>query len=249
MTTRVFLAHPSYGQTEPESGFAERCASLRDDVEVHCASFRKSMTCHNFNDHLRECMQRGGYQYWCLLHADVAPAEGFVDAMLDSLESRDLDVTHAPCRYKNDSGKVMTALGRPGKFWGPNREITTSELAQLPHTFDADDVCELFDMPDRILLPNTGCMMFRLDSWIEDFPGFRMIDQFGRDSLSGDWVARSVSEDYWFGFWAAENGVRVGGTKHPTGHWGRREFRSDEICGQEHDEGFLRVAQLEGAAV
>jgi hypothetical protein len=241
MSKRIFLARPSYGPTEPESDYAAKVATLRDDVEVHSAGFRKSMTCHNFNDHLAYCMNRGGYTHWCLLHADIAPAPGFVDAMLDSLEANDLDVTHVPCRYKNDSQLLMTAMGRPGEVWGPNRQLTTTELADLPNTFDAETLCERWGMPNHILLPNTGCMLWRIGDWIENFPGFRMIDQFGRDSLSGNWVARSVSEDYWFGFWAHEHGVRVGGTKHTTGHWGRREFSSDEIGGAEHDDAYFRV--------
>jgi hypothetical protein len=240
---RVLLVRPYYWCRQPESDDAAKRGTARNDIEVHGASGENNMTCKNFNAHLAICMNAGGYDYWCLMHGDVAPADGFIDAMLDSLESTDLDVTHCPCRYKNDTGLVMTALGRPGKVWGPNRQLTLKELAKLPKTFDAQDLCNLWDMPDRILLPNTGCMMWKLGDWVEKFPGFKMIDEFGRDQRTGQWIARSVSEDYWFGFWAHENGVKVGGTKHPVGHWGRKEYSTDEICGQETDEQYLEVME------
>lgn len=249
MTHRVFLARPFFRARDPESDDASRQASLRDDVEVHGAGNENNMTCKNFNAMLALCMNRGGYDYFCLLHGDVAPKPWFLDAMIESLESTDLDVTHCPCRYKGVSGLVMTALGSPGKVWGPNRQLTTKELAKLPKTFDASDLINLWDMPGRILLPNTGCMLLKIGEWIERFPGFTMIDQLGRNVNTGEWVARSVSEDYWFGFWAHENGVKVGGTNHATEHWGRRAYSTDDICGQETDEGYLQATQMMECAV
>lgn len=240
---KVLLVRPFYKSREPESDDASKRASLRDGVVVHYASDENNMTCKNFNALLALCMNEGGYDYWGLLHGDVAPAPGFIDAMIDSCESHGLDATHIPCRYKNDSGLVMTALGRPGQIWGPNRQLTTAELAQLPQTFDAETLSSFWDMPGRILLPNTGCMLWKIGDWIERFPGFQMIDQFGRNALTGDWVARSVSEDYWFGFWAHDNGVKVGATQHACGHWGRKEYSTAHISGQLRDEMYFEVME------
>lgn len=241
----VFLARPYFRSRDPESDDAAKRATNRDDVVVHGASEENNMTCKNFNALLALCMNAGIYDYFCLQHGDVEPAEGFVDAMLESFETTDLDVTHCPCRYKGDSGKVMTALGRPGKVWGPNRQLTLKEMRRLPKTFTGKDLCDLWDMPNRILLPNTGCMMFKIGKWIEKFPGFTMLDFFGRGS-EGKYFAASVSEDYWFGFWAHDNGVKVGGTRHTTKHWGRKEWSTDEDCGQERDDEYFRVAELVG---
>lgn len=234
----VFLARPYYRSRDPESDDAAKCSSERADVEVHNWSDENNMTCKNFNAALALCLNQGSYQYFGILHGDVAPAPGFIDQMIHSLDSHHLDVTHCPCRFKNDNGKVMTGLGRLGHCWGPNRLLTTAELARLPQTFDANTLSNLWNMPDRILLPNTGCMLWKLGPWVEKFPGFTMMDRIRK--LSTGWrVAESVSEDFWFGFWAAENGVKVGGTKHATGHWGRQEFRTDDVCGEETDVGYL----------
>lgn len=243
MTTKVLLARPYFRSRDPESDDAAKRASLRDDVEVHVVSHEDNVTCNNFNSMLALCMNKGIYDYFALLHGDVAPADGFIDAMLESIESHDLDATHCPQRYKNDSGKVMTALGRIGKFWGPNRELTTAELSGLPQTFTAADLSNLWDMPDRIMLPATGCMLLRLGDWIQTFPGFQMIYEFGRRQDNGEWVARCVTEDYWFGHWAGKHGVKVGCTNHPTGHWGRREFRTDDVCGQETDDAYVDLME------
>lgn len=248
MTKLVFLARPYYRSRDPESDDAAKCSSQRDDVEVHNWSDENNMTCKNFNAALALCLNQKRYQYFGILHGDVAPAPGFIDSMIHSLDSHHLDVTHCPCRFKNDKYKVMTALGRVGHCWGPNRLLTTKELARLPQTFDAQTLCDFWGMQEHILLPNTGCMLWKLGPWVETFPGFTMLDRMRKLPSNSQWVAESVSEDFWFGFWAAENGVKVGGTKHTTGHWGRKVFLSDEIGGAETDEAYLEyVRQVEAA--
>ncbi len=247
MTKLLFLARPTYGPTEPEADNAARNAVREDSsIIVHDAQFRQSMTSNNCNNLFCTCLTRGGYDYFAMQHADVAPAHGWCDTLVEQLELHDYDVIHAPVRFKNETGITSTAVGYGVSVWAPVRRITTAELKELPQTFDIDVLKKVYDPAAERILLNTGCMVCRLGDWAYDFPGFTMWDRIVRQN--GKWCAITVSEDYVFGHWCADNGVRVGATKVTTGHVGRKIYSTDDVCGPETDEQYLRdCAELQEA--
>lgn len=245
---KLFLARPSYSHYEPESDYAAKCSVGRDSqLEVHSAGFRSSMSAKNQNDHLCTCMNLGGYDYFGMLHADVAPDEGWADILIDELEKHDLDIIHAPARFKNETGITSTAIGYSSNIWMPVRRITTTELQDLPQTFDINVLREVYDAGAERLLFNTGCMVFKIGPWLGKFPGFTMYDRIV--IYEGKWCAVTVSEDYVFAHWCANQGLRAGATKVTTGHFGRKQWRTDEVCGPardaEFDRDMAKVRELE----
>lgn len=236
---KLFLARPSYSHYEPESDYAAKCAFSDDSgIEVHSGAFRLSMTSKNHNDHLCYCLNAGIYDYFAMLHADVAPEPGWGDVLVSELEKHELDVIHAPARFKNGTGITSTAIGYSDNVWMPVRRITTTELRDLPQTFDVNTLREVYDSEAERLLFNTGCMVAKVGDWLRDFTGFTMWDRIVE--YQGKRCAVTVSEDYVFAHWCARNGIKAGATKVTTHHWGRCDFSTDDICGPARDAEFDR---------
>jgi hypothetical protein len=240
----VFLAQPCYGQIEPESYHAAQHAVVVDSpIDVHLARFQLSMTCKNCNDLLCECVNRGCYDYFAMLHADVAPDDGWLGTLIAELELHKYDVIHAPCAFKNATGITSTAIAYSDDIWAPVRRITTTELRSLPDTFDVVDLRALYDANAEHILLNTGCMVFRMADWVKTFPGFFMEDRIVKTPQG--WRAQSMSEDYTFGVWCARNGIRVGVTKKvSTKHYGRANYWTAESWGPARDEEYYRDIAL-----
>ncbi len=239
----LFLARPSFNFTEPESDNAARNAVPDDSsIVVHTYQSMQSMTANNFNNCLAKCLNLGGYDYFAMLHADVTAERGWAQTLVEQMELHDFDVIHAPVPYKNDTGKSSTGVAYGDSIGAPIRKIMMAELQDLPQTFGVDCLRDTFDKNVKRLLPNTGCMVWRLDGWVDNFPGFTMIDQFSKQD--GQWVARTMSEDYVFGHWCADYAVYVGATKVRTGHVGRKIYWSDEVWGAETDEQYAREAAV-----
>lgn len=236
---KLFLARPSFNITEPESESAARNAVLEDSwLAVVDAQFRQSMTCNNFNNLLCACLNAGDFDYFAMLHADVTAEDGWAQTLVEQMELHDFDVIHAPVKFKNRSGKSSTAVAFCDSHWAPVRRIMSAELPTLPRTFGVEVLRDTFDARATRLLPNTGCMVWRLGEWAKKFPGYTMLDRIVEHN--GKWYAPTISEDYLFGHWCADNGIRVGATQIRTGHVGRDIFWSDEVSGPETDEQYLR---------
>jgi hypothetical protein len=238
-TKRVFLGMPYNGKIEPET-WDTALDALKSPKGLNVYAWRSnwSLLERSFNDCLEKCLNRGDCDYWLLLHSDLGLSHGFLPAMIAEIEHHDLDALHAVVPIKNSEGLTSTAVAYSDDPWDTVRRITTTELKSLPDTFDIDTIRERYDPNAKILLPNTGCLMFRIGDWLNDFPGFA---GHNRMMLYGDtWKAEVVPEDWNFGYWAAANGVRVGGTKAVvTKHYGRQYFPNNDAWGHEVDPNWL----------
>lgn len=251
---KVFIGQPCYGQIEMESADAIEAALAKDSAhDVTAVRLSSSLLANCFNQLFLTCLNADAFDYFVLLHADVAPLVpppangGWLDVLIAELEAWRLDVLHACCALKTMNGGTSTAAAYSDDRWGPRRRLTVRELERLWPTFTAATLREQLDPAIRHLLPNTGCMLLRVAPWMEQFPGFeiqdRIVDVRPGDRSDGvlrrDW--QNVSEDWGFGYWAAANGLRVGGTtKVRTDHWGRFPFTTRTLSwGQPRDEAFF----------
>jgi hypothetical protein len=235
-----------YGPVEHESARAG-FAAVRDSDRyvVHIGISAGSMTSKNCNDLLCMFRNMGGFDYFAMLHADVAAEDGWLQTMIERMEAFGLDVIHAPCALKNEKGYTTTCVSYDDNPWHPNRRITTTELQQLPETFDIDTLKECYDSDATRMVINTGCMVVKNGPWFEKFPAFTMWDHIVKHN--GDWFACSVSEDYVFGHWLADNGIRTGATKVATRHYGRGEYATSKVWGFDRDMEFdVAVEELKG---
>lgn len=243
----VFLGQPYYGAIHPRSEESITRASRR--VKITKCQHPSSLLAHGFNVILGTCLNRGGFDYFLVLHADVQPLNaGWLDTLIDELECNDLDAIHAACAIKDCRGRTSTAFSRDDDIWAHRRLITTTELHSLPPTFTIDDIREHLDPQAKVLLPNTGCLLLRIGEWLDRFPGFTIADKLGWKD--GRRVADTVPEDWRFGFWCAANGVRVGCTRFVmTKHYGEEGFGTDHAWGEPRDETyFKKIAEANGHA-
>jgi hypothetical protein len=247
--SKIFLGQPCYGAIEFESADAVDNALNRDSPhELTAVRLTSSLLANCFNQLLAICLNAGGYDYWALLHGDMAPADGFLDTLVAELEMYRLDVIHAPCALKSEKGYTSTAMAYSDDPWQPVRRLTVRELKSLWPTFTIGILREQLDPAARILLPNTGCMLIRIGDWLKKFPGFeirdRMLHAPGAERLGVryEFQPQCVSEDWNFGYWCAAHGVKVGGTtKVATRHVGRMVFPSDKDWGRDRDEDFFEL--------
>jgi hypothetical protein len=261
---KIFLGQPCYGSIEMESADAVEKALGEDSPhELAIVRLSSSLLANCFNTLLATCLEsnredsaagRTGFRYFAMLHADVAPEPNWLDVLIAELEQYGLDVIHAPCAMKNGKGHTSTAIAYSDDAWEPVRRLTTTELAELWPTFTIRTLREQLDPSAWALLPNTGCMLWRLGPWVDNFPGFEIRDRQVFASSPGHsephWQAWTVSEDWNFGFWAAANDVRVGATtKVRTKHIGRTAFKTGVVWGEKRDEMFfeLRAAAAKAA--
>jgi hypothetical protein len=246
---RVFIGVPYYTHVHNSTQLA--CMQWASDqhldvgTEFQCSS----ILTNSFNKLLMDCFNHPNqFDLFCLLHADVIPrihrqppGRGFwLDVMVRDLYEHGLDVLHVPAAIKDVRGVTSTAVGRKdwGQQWNHVKKLSVREIGLLPKVFTLRDCERLLDLTrfgaseELCLLPNTGCMLVRIDKLRERrFPGFRFEDELHWGS-DGKVTAGNVPEDWNFGRWCAHNGLRVGGTTNlATTHVGPHEFVSDQDWG------------------
>lgn len=218
----VFLAQPYGAFIHPQSEQSIERASFRGGtLGIAKCPHPSSLLAHGFNTQLATCLNMGGFDYWLLLHQDVSPiTPGWLDIVINELEFHNLDALHVVCAIKDNRGLTSTAYSSTGDKWSERCKLSTTQLLEvLPPTFTIDDVRAKLDPQAQVLLPNTGCLLLRIGEWLDRFPGFTISDRLGWKD--GKRVAQTAPEDWQFGFWAASEGVRVGGTSCiATAHYG-----------------------------
>lgn len=240
---KVFVAIPNNYDIEPEAYESARdCIHGRNDMRALVWRHQCSLLPHNFNICVCEFLNRGVETFMALHHSDLAAVQrGWMGIAIEEMERYGFDAIHAPSPIKNDSGLTSTAVAMEEDIWSLERRLTVKELKKLPDTFGIEDIQERIDQRAKILLPNTGLLVFRLGDWLRNFPGFnnpcKIEPVYDKDKKKTVWVPRTVPEDWLFGHWAHSHGLKVGGTKKITiNHYGRQRYPSDGDWGAPVDE-------------
>lgn len=236
---RILVAQPGYGMIENESYLAA-AGPLASGSEDHATVIRtrSSLLAHNFNDCLAVCLNNG-FDFFAVLHADMAADKGWVTTLKDEMIAASVDVMHAPAAIKDGRGLTSTAIAYNDDPWQVLRRLTTAELNALPPTFTVGAIRDEIDEHARYLLPNTGCLLVKAEPWLKEFPGFEIRDRLRRVDNS-TWVSEVLPEDWNFGLWCGRNGVAVGATrKVVTHHYGRADHPSSTVWGENVDRFWL----------
>lgn len=169
--------------------------------------------------------------YFAMLHADVTPAAGWIDTLIDRLESHKLDVLAAVVPIKSDDGLTSTAYAKPGASpFKPAGRLTTAEVHRLPETFTADH------LPNgHRLLNNTGCWVCKFDpAWVTKVH-FEINDRIEWDETKKCWQPRCEPEDWHLSRQLNDLGVKTGATRavsiwhHGSGTWGNEAPFGDPV--------------------
>jgi hypothetical protein len=177
----------------------------------------ESLLCNGFNKLLCYYLNDPTLDYFMMLHGDVEPHGPFIDVMIDEASRGQFQVFHAVCALKDYRALTSTGLGDMDDKWEHRRRISIHELIDtLPDTFSLEELLEAYgEVPDHpCMIPNTGCMLMQGREWIEKFAldhAFHMKDRIVLQD--GIYSAQCIPEDWGLGFWCAENGIKVGGTK------------------------------------
>src|SRR5215471_18433913 len=153
---RVCLGVPSYSPWLA-AGAAQGCACASDGkrLDVHFEFNQGSLLALSFNAlwcRALNLAKAGGLDYFAMLHTDVGPNNGWLDALVAELDATGLDVLSVVVPIKDPRGVTSTALARDdGDPFGVFTRLTMQEVFRLPETFTSADV------GGRPLLVNTGC--------------------------------------------------------------------------------------------
>jgi hypothetical protein len=184
--------------------------------------------------------EKGTITHLAFLHSDIAPADGWIDTLIEEMEIHDAAFCSVVSPLKDTRGLTSTAIGEPGLAWSPLRRLTMREIMKLPETFDA----ETAGFPDKVLLLNSGC-------WVADLrnPAFHVKNADNEAELfftvndrvvytDGKWVQQVESEDWFFSRAMHRFGVRAMATRRvKLHHLGMASFVNSEAWGtQECDE-------------
>jgi len=234
---RTFLASPGYGNMTAAAGRGIWRAR-RDMSNVLIGHLSSSLLAAAFNglwvQALNEATENG-LAYFAMLHSDVGPAEYWLDALIDEMESRDMDVLGVAVPIKDQRG--LTSLAVDGdSTWGPKQRITSKELMSLPETFTSEDV-------GGPLLINTGCWVCRFDlEWARKVH-FTINDRIVFNKATNRYLAQVEPEDWYFSRLCHELQLRIGATrKIEVLHRGEIDFSNQSIIGASFDEEYATAS-------
>ena len=224
----IFLGVPHYGEIGAHTAGSLLSASRRFSPLITLK--QASLLCHNFNSLWCEALnmrKERGVTHFVMLHADLAPQMGWVDALYEELQATGADVVSVINAIKDHRG--LTSTGRQNTVTGEIRRLTMKEICKLPETFDAAGA----GFPDDHLMVNTGCWIADITRpWAEDFPGFTIKDWIEK-LPNGAMRPGVLSEDWYFSGWLASKGLKVFATrKITTSHFGGVPFRNDAPWGE-----------------
>ena len=234
---KVFLAIPHYGQVCSEL-ISSLFNSAREGspTRVFLHSRGSSALTFNFNQLWADALNRRdeGFTHFAMLHSDLSPEPGWIDDLLDELQKHQAAVVSTVIPIKDQRGVTTTAFGKAGTIEVIKR-LTIREARRLPKTFTAAEA----GFPENPLLINTGCWICDLrQPWVDEFPGFTIVDGLYRDPATKKLTAKFFSEDWYFGLWLAGKGLKVCATTAvKLGHHGNATYRNDFDWGVETDEG------------
>lgn len=244
---RVYLCQPYCGQIEPEAMEARLCCDEgRDDLQVDRPRISSSALVHNFNLGVATCKNGGvgdrkrPYDYFAMIHSDMAAEPGWLGVLIDEMDKHDLDMIHAVAPLKDARGMSSTAMAYSMEPYGRKRKLSIREAFSLPETFTLADVKEKIDPDAQVFLPNPGCMVMRVGKWFYDWPGFETWSKV--DKHEGQYRSHFVSEDYVFGYYAAEHNLKLGATTRVrTHHFGRCDYSTVTAWGMETDREYFQL--------
>lgn len=199
LVNSTFIGIPTYnGSVCYRSSEALLCAS-KHKYGAHSHVKHSVLTqCFNILFSTALTARKDGATHFCMLHADIAPNDMWLDKMHAIMADKKADVLSAVVPMKNGLGLTSTALERANK-WRPRR-LTMREVFQREPTFT-----------DEKILLNSGLMLIDMRKpWVEKI-WFRFEDEIIK--VNDKFVAVGISEDWCFSMDAKKLGAKLFATR------------------------------------
>ena len=200
-----------------------------------------SLLAANFNGlwcgALNACHRGHNIKYFAMLHDDIGPQDFWLDALIEEMEAKDLDVLGVAVPIKDNKGLTSLAIDGEGT-WRVKCRLTMAEVLGLPETFTSEDI-------GGNLLLNTGCWVCRFDpEWARQVR-FTINDRIVFNTKLDRYEAEVEPEDWYFSRLLHECGLKIGATrKIRVEHRGEMDFTNDHKWGQNFDESYVKESQL-----
>lgn len=221
----AFLCIPNSDNIKPCAAQSITFCTRKHAIHIDWMGFGD--LCHNFNmDFCRALGLRPKINHFAMHHADIRCCPGWLDVLVEEMDRTGADIMTSVVAIKDERGLTTTGIRYPGQVGA--RRFTMAELHDLPETFSIADTNE----PDQILAINTGCWIARFPAsgWPDRFPGFEIKHRI--DWRAGVPVCSFDSEDWLFGEWAHQQGLKVFATrKTEAKHQGTFFYGVDTVWG------------------
>lgn len=242
MTDRkIVLGMPGYGKQTAAAGRAFWRATKAKNIYHNYQA--GSLLASNFNQLwcLALNIVHNGQQvdYFAMLHDDVAPSDWWLDALIEELEAKELDVLSVAVPIKDNRGLTSMALAKlDGDGWMPHCRLSMHDVYQLPETFTSDD------LGGYKLLLNTGCWVAKWNQeWCKRVH-FEINDRIVFNRAANRFQSQTEPEDWHFSRQLHEIGtgptahlkpLRIGATrKIELMHTGETDYTNSKAWGKHH---------------
>ena len=200
-----------------------------------------SLLAANFNglwcSALNLCHRGQDVKYFAMLHDDIGPQDGWLDTLIEEMESKNLDVLGVVVPIKDIKGVTSTAIDGE-TTWRPKCRLTIKEVMSLPDTFTSEDI-------GGPLLNNTGCWVCKFDPEWARKVHFTINDRIVFNRSTDRYEAEVEPEDWYFSRLCHELNLKIGATrKIQVTHRGAMEFVNYRPWGNEFDQALVSSSQL-----
>ena len=238
--TKIIVGLPTYdNRTDTRQGLFLYGARA-DNLNIAVKARQISALCWNFNTLYAEALNDKDADYFLLIHADIVPIEPpfWIRKLISELNTTGADILSAVVPVKNKTGITSTAL-QSAEHPTPRR-LTMREAMQLPPTFKARDVAELYGWQTHIdvqLLTNTGLLLLDLRRKRRIFEKLHFYTHDNIEKRGDKFVATFAPEDWNFARDAHANGLITAATRAvKVLHSGHADYDNASAWGDwEHD--------------
>lgn len=234
------LGMPSYGELTSGAALGFFKASQNPELELHLLQQEGSLLAQNMNI-LWTWALNEGCDYFAMLHADVQPPLGWLDVLIDEMETKGLDVLGVAVPIKDQRGLTSLAMAHEsGDPWRVHGRLTMTDIYRLPETFTSDDL-------GYPLLLNTGCWVCRFNpEWAKQVH-FTINDRIVFNTKTNKYHTQVEPEDWFISRLFHELNLRVGATrKIELGHRGAAVYGNHKPWGtDEYDTQSLTASVLD----
>lgn len=223
----IYIGMPTSGLIRPESHPALSYATEHPNFQLIYPSSLINLGCN----HLLASAINNRCEWFALLHADIAPEDGWVDKLIGEAIKYEADIMTAIVPIKNNLGVTSTGImHKDTSRLRPAKRFTMKEIwsADFPETFASPyphgHGSPHHLIPKGFLIANTGCMVCKIGDangirkWMDVTKVFfdtRSYITPVKDQTTGkiSLAANEFSEDWWFTYQAQLNGAKVMATR------------------------------------
>ena len=216
---KVFVGLPHYGDAPVQCQLAAHAATDPDAgllslAEVRVYSISSLVNCFNALWAMAlNYRDRGEATHFAMLHSDIEPQPGWLDALMTEMHKRPsaVVVSAVSCiKEQLDNPRTSTAYSPKGQVWGATRYVRRDDRKKIVEQFGETFGPESCQWDEQLLI-NTGCMLIDIrhafwDGFAWEQPAIVQKDK------DGVWQTAFEPEDWRMSRFLADRGIDYAAT-------------------------------------